>query len=222
MLPVAALALLTGCVPSDFGSPGFYCDDAMGQTCPAGESCLGGQCVKNVTSSSSTLTAPPKSATYMGTMTDPGLDNINDCPDKMLEPNDTLKTSVDTSSLNISPDGSAHGLQNLAICPTGKNPLANDGHDVDIYQLEVTESVGAVVELTYNVQQGDLDVGIYGSTGSLIKGDGSAVSNACVATPLSAGTYFIGVFGANNTDSNRYTMSIAEYTSTSMACPTGQ
>ena len=70
-----------------------------------------------------------------------------------------------------------------------------------------------MVNSVYNVAEGDLDLGLYSAQGTLINGDGSAVSNGCVSSALSSGTYYIGVFGANNVDSNRYTMNIRYFSS---------
>jgi hypothetical protein len=163
------------------------------------------------------LMPPPKTGSYTGPMMNPQLDTEADCTDAELEPNDVIATATDLSPLHLMLDGAAGALQDLAICPTGPNPLANGGHDVDVYQLTLSQSGNALVQITYDVELGDLDLGLYNSEGALLVGDGTAVSDGCVVSTLTAGTYFIGVFGANDSDSNRYKMSIA-YSSTSPGC----
>jgi hypothetical protein len=54
-------------------------------------------------------------------------------------------------------------------------------------------------------------VGIFDATGHMLAGDGSAVSNGCVAAPVGAGKYYVVVVGANNADANQYTLRIDSY-----------
>jgi hypothetical protein len=139
-------------------------------------------------------------------MMDPMLGSADVCPDKVIEPNDCLGNAVQLSANDVSIDGNVAQLQHLAICPTGNNPLAN-GHDVDYYAFTVAGTANALVNITYDIKYGDLDVGIFRADGTAVATDGSAVSNACVVASVTTGTYYVGVFGANNAV-NTYTMSI--------------
>jgi hypothetical protein len=160
--------------------------------------------------------APTKTGNYTGTMLSRNYTSESDCPDTSIEPNDTKATAI--TAPTVTPDNAGITITSLAICPNGPNPLAHDGHDVDLYAITVTSSpVGAVATLTYDVQYGDLDLGIYNSAGVLLAGDGSAVSNACIATTLPPGTYYVGVFGANATATNSYTLSVAYLSNPSAA-----
>ena len=222
ILPLAGLgaflALSQGCFNPTYGNPGFYCHSEDNPACPDGQTCVGGRCIGG-SSSGGDGGQPgdsivPKTGTYTGAKLDPGLDDVSKCTDSPLEPNDTIDNAVPglTMSLNLQPDAASPKLQNLAICPTGKNPKAK-GHDVDYYEIEATQSVSALVEITYDVKYGDLDVGIFRADGSLVAGDGSSVSNGCVAASLPAGKYYVGVGGANNADSNRYDLHIRFFSS---------
>lgn len=210
-LPLGAvLAFGANCFNPEYQSGqglGYFCNDSAGQTCPSGQSCLGGRCVDSTGDSSCTVTVPiTKSGTYTGPTIDPMLNNFDACPDKVIEPNDCLGNAVQLSANDVSIDGNVAQLQHLAICPTGNNPAAS-GHDVDYYAFTVAGSATALVNLTYDIKYGDLDVGIFRSDGSAVATDGSAVSNACVAAAVTSGTYYVGVSGAAN-GVNTYTMSI--------------
>ena len=132
-----------------------------------------------------------------------------------LEPNDDSCTATVLPAVTVG--GTPLKLQSLAICPTGNNPAASN-HDIDVYQLNVPSTTTALVEITYDVKYGDLDLGVFRADGSAAAVDGSAVSNACVAPTLAAGNYFLVVTGAGSTAVNRYSMSIRF--GAALTCPT--
>ena len=217
-LPIGALLVFgVNCFNPQYASPGYNCDVTMDRTCPDGQSCIAGQCRDtNGDGGSSASGSIPKTGTYTGPTQDPGLNSIDSCTDKALEPNDTIATAVQLPAIAV--DGAALPLVKLAICPTGDNPLAK-GHDVDYYQMNVTENANVLVKIVYDIKYGDLDVGIFRPDGSIVKSDGTAVSNACVAASLPMGAYYVGVVGAGNTAVNNYTMSI-RLTSAATTCDT--
>ncbi len=221
-LPVVGLGALfvhtQGCYNPEFGSPGFYCHVDDDPACPDGQSCINGRCIGGSGGNNDMSSGiVPKTGTYSGPTLDPGLTDESKCTDAQLEPNDSISSAIPiTDSLMLVVDGNTPKLQMLAICPTGDNPKAN-GHDVDYYQVIASQAVSALVEITYDIKYGDLDVGIFRPDGSLVASDGSAVSNGCVAASLPAGTYYIGVGGANNTASNRYDLRVRFY-STPKTC----
>ncbi len=221
-LPVAGLSALIvqsqGCYNPEFASPGFYCHPEDEPACPPGQECVGGRCIGGTGGNTDMAGGiVPKTGTYSGPTLDPGLGPTTVCSDDALEPNDSISSAVPiTDSLMLVVDGNTPKLQMLAICPTGDNPKAS-GHDTDYYQVIATQAVSALIEVTYDVKYGDLDVGIFRPDGSLVASDGSAVSNACVAASLPAGTYYIGVGGANNTAVNRYDLRVRFY-STPKSC----
>ncbi len=186
---------------------GYFCNDTAGQTCPDGQSCVGGRCLAATGTPGGTNNPIVKTGLYSGPVIDPMLNSADACPDKVIEPNDSLGTAVQLSDKDVAIDGAVAQLQHLAICPTGDNPLAN-GHDVDYYGFTVAGSGTALVNITYDIKYGDLDVGVFRADGSAVATDGSAVSNGCVAAAVTSGAYYVGVFGAKNTAVNTYTMSI--------------
>jgi hypothetical protein len=212
---VALSALAAGCFNPEYGTPGFYCHPEDSPACPDGQECINGRCIGGTGGGGGFDMGSgivPKTGMYTGAKLDPMLNSETDCTDTMLEGNDTIATAITglTMQLNLAIDQPSSKLQMLAICPKGDNPKA-DGHDVDFYEFDVSANASAVVEIFYDVKYGDLDVGIFKPDGSLVKGDGTAVTDGCVAATLPAGSYYVGVGGANNMDSNRYDMRIRLY-----------
>ena len=222
-LGLGAVALLgVACYNPKYASPGFACDlsDPKTSECPSGQTCTsfsdGDRCVKSSGPSNGCVTAftIAKTSMYSGAMSNPMLDTIDQCPDAKraadmanegLEPNDDSCTATVLPAVTVG--GTPLKLQSLAICPTGANPDASN-HDIDVYLLNVPAMTTALVEITYDVKYGDLDLGVFRKDGTAAAVDGSAVSNACVAPTLAAGDYFIVVGGAGSTAVNRYSMSI--------------
>jgi hypothetical protein len=216
----AVLALAPSCFKPEYPPTGFYCHADDDPACPDGQTCVGGRCVGGPGGSNFDMAGGlvPKSGSYTGAKLDPMLNDANACTDNPLEPNDTIQAAVTglNAQLNLVVDQPSPKLQMLAICPTGDNPKA-EGHDIDYYEIEATQSSSAVVEIFYDVKYGDLDVGIFRPDGSIVASDGSAVSNGCVAATLPAGKYYVGVGGAQHKDSNRYDLRIRFY-STPKTC----
>lgn len=222
---ITLIALVAGCFNPKFASPGFSCstDPSQGQDCPSGQTCVAsggstqGQCVSTSGGSGSggDNLSIAKTGTYMAPTSDPMLSMESQCPDASLEPDDDFGQSVPLPSIAV--DGNPLKLQNLAICPTGNNPKAKN-HDVDLFKLVVPQNLSVVVNISYDIQYGDLDLGIFDGSGNAVASDGSSQSNACVASTLSAGTYYVGVFGAMNMDVNRYSMTV-KFTSAASSCP---
>ncbi|MEO6953528.1 MAG: PPC domain-containing protein [Polyangia bacterium] len=211
---LGAVALLgVACYNPKFASPGFACDDSDPKTseCPSGQACVGTTCVTSTGPNNGCVTAftIAKTSTYNGATSNPMLDTIDECPDAKpsqgLEPNDDSCTATVLPAVTVG--GTPLKLQSLAICPTGNNPDAS-GHDVDVYLLNVPSTTTALVEITYDVKYGDLDLGVFRKDGTSSAVDGSAISNACVAPTLAAGDYYIVVSGAGSMAVNRYSMSI--------------
>jgi hypothetical protein len=212
-LSLAALGLAAGCFKPDYASPGFYCHPEDNPACPDGQACIGGRCIGGGDAGTNSGNGiVPKTSSYTGVHMDPGLAiDPSMCSDYPLEPNNDIAHAVPSvvEQLMVVPDKGGGTLgtaaKPLAICPSGSK-------DVDYYQIDVPQSVTLVVDILYDIKYGDLDVGIFGPDGSLVQGDGSAVSNGCVAAPVTTGTYFVGVGGANDVDVNRYTMRVRFYT----------
>ncbi len=218
-LPVAcALALAPSCFSPDYPTTGFYCHPDDSPACPDGQTCVGippnARCQTTGGTMKQSGSIVTKSSSYTGLKMDPGLNDETMCSDAPLEPNDSIDHAVTglNQQLNLIPDAASPKLQMLAICPKGDNPKA-DGHDRDYYEIVADQSVSAVVEIFYDIKYGDLDVGIFRQDGSIVAGDGTAVSNGCVAATLPAGKYYIGVGGANDMDSNRYDLRVRYYSS---------
>jgi hypothetical protein len=98
----------------------------------------------------------------------------------------------------------------MAICPLGGNP-ATQQPDVDWFEVTVAAPVSLVAEAFYDVAYGDLDLAVTDAQGKVIASDGSAVSNACVATSVTPGTWFVVVVGAQDSGANRYELSVRTY-----------
>jgi hypothetical protein len=211
---VAALALFGGCYNPSIKNGGFTCSPGDNPpVCPDGFHCDStGSCVSG-SGAALALSIPKGGAVYQGNHLDPMLDDPAGCPDKSLEPNDTPSTAV--TGVMAPPDVLNPKLINLAICPKGNNPFTQQ-HDVDFYQVDLTSAPSSALtlkaELFYDIQYGDLDLGIFDASGHPIATDGSAVSNGCVVTAVGAAKYYVVVVGANNTDSNRYELRVRTFT----------
>ena len=165
-----------------------------------------------------------KSEVYNGAKLDPQLKTLSACPDyntdsaQSLEPNDSISTaSVPTFS--VPPDQSTPTLTNLAICPTGNNPLTG-AHDIDYFRVDLSsfpDVKSLVASITYQVAYGDLDVAILNASGAQLSADGTASDNGCTTAVVTATTYYVLVAGAGNVDVNNYTLDLHSY-STSTGC----
>jgi hypothetical protein len=122
------------------------------------------------------------------------------------EPNDTIDTAA---SVTVADTGPA------AICPTGTG-----SDDLDFYQFDVDDTATVVtIQLAYTPRtDGDLDLTLFDSTGSVIatEADGAATktitcpSGSGVVCPmLTAGTYTFEVSPDVPGDINVYTFSIS-------------
>jgi hypothetical protein len=160
-------------------------------------------------------TGPP----YTGARLDPMLGDAASCPDKSLEPNDSASTAV--TGLSAPLDVATPQIVSLAICPTGPSPFTGQ-HDVDFYEVDLSGNAAASftfrAQITYDIAYGDLDVGLYDTSGHALATDGTAVANGCVAALVTPAKYYVVVVGANNVDSNRYTLNVRSF-SASQSCP---
>jgi len=232
-ISLLAATLVAGCYTPTLTDVGFYCHPDDNPSCPVGATCkmVGSdyRCV-SLTSDAGISNAsliPKTGAPYGGTHNDPGLTSLDKCPDysvdphASLEPNDDQAHAVDLASNPPVPDMPTPKLIHLAICPNGPNP-ATGNHDVDFYKVDTSgfghPSLSMMAEIFYDISYGDLDVGIFDSTGRLLAGDGSSVTNGCAAAQVGSGVYYVAVVGANNIDVNRYDIRIRTFTA-SHPCP---
>jgi hypothetical protein len=207
---IPALAIV-GCYNPSIQNGGFLCGPNT-PVCPDGFHCDdSGHCVSG-NGPSMALRIPKNGAVYTGMHLDPMLNDANACPDHGLEPNDSVSTAV--TGVMTPLDMITSRLINLAICPTGNNPYTQ-AHDVDFYEVDTRSANLAALtlkaELYYDIQYGDLDVGIFDAQGHALATDGSAVSNGCVTAVVGAAKYYVVVVGANNTDVNQYTMRVLSF-----------
>ena len=153
-----------------------------------------------------------KTGAYSGLHLDPGLYNAADCPDKALEPNDGPGAAPFGPPILLAPaaDQPVPRVTSMAICPTVPNP-ATQQHDVDWFKVVADAPVTILAQAFYDVAYGDLDLAIVDGGGNILVSDGSAVSNACAASSVAAGTYFVVVVGAGNGGVNRYELSVRTY-----------
>jgi hypothetical protein len=230
---LTATLLACGCYTPNLGPVGFYCHPEDSPSCPDGYSCkmIGSdfRCVASASDAglSSSSLIPKTGAPYSGPHNDPMLSSLSSCPDyssdptASLEPNDDTAHAVDLAANPPIPDMPTPKLVHLAICPTGPNP-ATGNHDVDYYKIDTTSfgqpTLSMMAEIFYDITYGDIDVGIFDSTGRMLAGDGSAVTNGCVAASVGSGVYYVVVVGANNMDVNRYDVRIRTFTA-SHQCP---
>ena len=173
----------------------------------------------NVAGGNAPLTVD-KTSEYTGIQLDPQLASTSDCPDEDLEPNDGLGAAPFGPPIAIVPllDGDTPLIQHMAICPTGINP-ATGRHDTDWFKVVLDTPATMVAQATYDVAYGDLDLAIADESGSIVAADGTSISNACVATALQAGTYYVVVVGAENTGSNRYDLRVRTYSQSASCTP---
>lgn len=219
----AMAAAMVGCYSPVVASGGYSCTDPA-TSCPEGFSCVAGLCVGG---QASTAAMARGDGGMSGLFQKTGLPNnsVNskdsklnttaDCPDQDLEPNDSSSQAITSSQLQltITPDLPTMQIQNVAICPKGVS--AKTGlHDVDYYKVDTTGAVSLVAELSYQIAYGDLDVGIFDASGTLIAHDGTALDNGCASGNVQGGgTYYVAVAGANNSDVGKYTLRIRTYSS---------
>ena len=200
-------------------SGGFVCDPSDNPPCPTGYYCVDNRCVNGTPPIRVTKTG----AAYNGQHTDPGLKTTADCPDESLEPNDgpTLPDGKPVIVTATTDATNTPKLTKMAICPTGVNPTTKR-HDVDYFRIDVSSGVATVMaEVFYDITYGDLDVAVLDAGGSMLGSDGTAMTNACATGAVAtAGTYFVVVVGANDTDVNRYDLRITTY-SKPTACAMG-
>lgn len=134
---------------------------------------------------------------------DPGLETPADCPDGVIESNDTLATAVSiTSSIGFGAPGTPIAM--MAICPAGSD-------DIDFFSIDLSSTSSewrfVRVDLEYDVAYGDLDVALLDAAGNIVARDGTQTSNGCVAAQIQNGRYYIGVRGAGG-DVNRYQLQV--------------
>jgi hypothetical protein len=220
-LVVASAALLAGCFSPRIQNGGFSCSMADPAPCPSGFSCVAAKCVMSGDGGvvgSGVRISIDKTGTYRGVRLDPGLSTTADCPDQSLEPNDGPGPAPFGPPILLTPvaDEPTPRVRNMAICPAGHNP-ATQQHDVDWFKLDIAEPVTIVAEAFYDIAHGDLDLAIVDASSKVLVSDGSAVSNACAATGVAAGTYYVVVVGADDYDVNHYELSVRSY-GKSMSC----
>jgi hypothetical protein len=225
-----AFALLAACFNPSNPPIGFYCHPGDNPACPDGSECkMVGSDYRCVATGGGAPDLPqagliPKTgASYSGPHNDPMLSSVDACSDKELEPNDSPAQAIPTSpSATPTPDTPTPKITHMAICPSGPRPDTGN-HDVDYFMVDTTQfsqsSLTIMAEIFYDVTYGDLDVGIFDSTGRLLAADGTAVTNGCVAASIGSGIYYVVVAGANNMDSNRYDIRIRTF-SMPHQCPT--
>ena len=109
------------------------------------------------------------------------------CPDKAIEPNDTIAEA--TPNFDITPPPAQ--ANNLSICPSG---------DIDVYSVNLANQY-VRVSIKYKIAFGDLDLGLFDSSGALQLSDPDFTrDDACIfSTAAYSGTYYAVVVGAPNT-----------------------
>ena len=146
---------------------------------------------------------PKSGPPYTGSHTDPGLTDPSQCPDVGVEPND----SPDNHPIAFTPTPNVQTpkITKMAICPSG---------DQDWYEIDNLNGSALYLsaELFYDITFGDLDVAIVDSSGKIVAYDGTSVSDGCTTVPISTGTYYVLVAGANNIDVNNYELLIRSWT----------
>lgn len=208
-LVLVALAQL-GCFDPNVQNGGFACMPGDHPACPAGFSCVNDRCIDDAVP----VLIPKSGPRWEGQHADPGLATADACPDESLEPNDgTAPSAGQPIAVAVTPDAMTAKLTKLAICPTGPNP-ATHRHDVDYFRVDASAggAVTLMVELFYDIDYGDLDVGILDAGGTLLAGDGTALSNGCVTAPIGPGVYYVVVAGAANLDVNHYELRVRSFT----------
>jgi hypothetical protein len=200
----AAILIVAGCNANGVDITGMDPDLAVGPQ-------------MDLAAFSAGLTIPKSGPPFTGTMNDPGLNALGDCPDEHLEPNDNPATAL---ALNPMPDQPTAKIITVAICPKGVNPLSGQ-HDQDWYRVDLTtgpSSLTLVAEAFYDISLGDLDIAVTDAAGNSIVADGTAVANGCVATQVTNQIYFVVVTGANNVDVNNYELLIRTFAA-AHSCP---
>jgi hypothetical protein len=227
LLLLIGAASLAGCFNPALPVQSFHCRPDSSPQCPGGATCVRtgsdaegalGQCIRQGGDGgvggaiSITKTGPA----YTGPMVDPGLDTVADCPDNALEPNDSINSSKLFKADVGTPDMVSPKITNVAICPKGNRPETG-AHDIDVYIADLTNFPGQLTlmaQLFYQIQYGDLDVGIFREDGSVLASDGSATDNGCAAATVAGGSkYYIAVAGANNMDVAPYDLRVRLFSS---------
>ncbi len=206
--------LVVGCYnPGDLGDTPYRCS-ATYPECPDGYVCQlntnlpnVNRCVVDTSGSSAPLTLP-KGGHYSGPHVDPGL-NMNNCPDLADEQANGGNNDIAHAEAGFD----AGGIEtNLAICPA---------KDVDVYSINLQPSEFAMVKISYKINQGDLDIGLFKADGTLLVSDTDFTrDNACVITQ-SPGVQplFLAVLGGSDSDMNRYDLTITKSTmKNSLSC----
>jgi hypothetical protein len=167
------------------------------------------------------VSIPKTGPAYAGQTADPGLNNLTNCPDADLEPNDGPDPAGQPVKVpSLRPDMPAPKIVNLAICPAGPSPFTGV-HDVDYFKVDASglpDFLTLKAEVFYDIMYGDLDIAILDSLGNLLASDGTAVTNGCTTALISSGIYYVVVAGANNTGTNRYELRTQAFT-TAQTCP---
>jgi hypothetical protein len=115
-----------------------------------------------------------------------------------FEPNNSLQTAASIEAGVYGP---------LGICPTG---------DADFFSFTVDGAQDVLVQALFtNAPSMDLEMRMYDGTGQVIDRSETFDSNesiersSAMGNILAAGSYFVEVFGFNNTDTNTYTLDLA-------------
>jgi hypothetical protein len=179
------------------GSSGAtFCLQACGAGCPAGYTCSTTP-VTSVDGASAPQCVPQSGTCEMTTTS---------CADDSWEANDTLSQA--TANPALTP-----GSYNLVSCPDpGDDFFSND----DLYRIVVAADSQIDLKLAGGTAT-DLDLFLYDASGEQIAHSAGSTSSEHVASCLSAGTYYVEVFGSSlfGTARNPYQLT---YTSTAQSC----
>lgn len=168
------------------------------------QSCAGaGDCPTNYTCSTDAVTS------IDGASGRQCVPNSNDCsnPGGTTCTDDSYEDNDSRTQASSSPALPA-GTYNLVSCPGGSSD-----DDEDWFEITIAADSQVTLNLTGG-SQSDLDLGLYDSTGALIKSSVSLTSTESVARCLLPGTYYVRVY-AWSAASNPYTLT---YGSTAMSC----
>lgn len=226
------LLLAAGCYSPELAPEGYFCHLDDSPACPDGQVCRPytgappneGRCTRGASMPGDNLMQAgqiPKTGTpFTGSRLDPMLDTTAECPDEGLEPNDSPMSPINPPSPK--PDTATAKVLKMAICPRGVRPQTGQ-HDVDYFKVDTTpfgtSNLTLMAEVFYQIDYGDLDVGIFDETGRMLASDGTSVTNACAAASVAPGVYYVVVAGANGEDVNRYDLRIRTFTTPRTCTP---